>query len=121
MGRQDYKIPPEREHQFDLIEVASEATLQWARTSGKSLEYICPVVPFVETDFSLDAWLFVDTEGRIQQYQTDGTLDYLSSGFRTELANAGYPAQWLRQVSCYFGSKEVVDRDYEGSYFQFLR
>jgi hypothetical protein len=114
-------IPPERQRQFDLIEVASKATLVWAKTSGKSLERIYPVVPFVETDFSLNAWLFVDTESRIREYQADGTNDASVSEFCLELAKAGYPPDWLQQVSCRFGSKEIVDRDYEGNYYYFLR
>jgi hypothetical protein len=116
-----HAIPPKRQRQFDLIEVASNATLLWAQASGKSLEHIYPVVPFVETYFSLDAWLYVDTESRIREYQADGTADALVSEFRTELAKAGYPPDWLQQVSCHFGSKEIVDRDCEGNYYYFLR
>jgi hypothetical protein len=85
------------------------------------LECIYPVVPFVEKDFSLDAWLFVDTESRLHEYQADGTVDSLRSALRAELAKVGYPAEWLQQVSCHFGSKESVDRDHEGSYYKFLR
>jgi hypothetical protein len=114
-------IPPERQRQFDLIEVASNVTLRWAQSSGKSLEFIYPVVPFVKTDFSLNAWLFLDTERRIVEYQADGTINVLESKFRSELARAGYPPDWLEQVSFNFGSKEVVDRDYKGSYYYFLR
>jgi len=33
----------------------------------------------------------------------------------------GYRADWLLLVSCRFGSKEIVDRDYGGSYYYFLR
>ncbi len=114
-------MPPERQRQFDLIEIASDATLLWARVSGRSLEKIYPVVPFVETDFSLDAWLFVDTESRISEYQADGTADAIASEFRSQLEKVAYPADWLQQVSCHFASKEIVDRDYEGSYYYFLR
>lgn len=116
-----YAIPPERKRQFDLIEVASNATLLWARASGKALEHIYPVVPFIDTDFSLDAWLFVDTENSIRAYRADGTTDVLMSEFCAELAKAGYPPDWLQQVSFHFASKEIVDRDYEGSYYNFLR
>jgi hypothetical protein len=121
MVKKDFQIPPERERQFNLIEVAAQATLNWAHANGKSLEHIYPVVPFVETDFSLDAWLFVDTEETIRQYQSNGITGTLESQFRAELAKVGYPDAWLRLVACHFGSKEVVDRDYEGSYYYFLR
>jgi len=121
MAKQRFQIPPERKRQFDLIEAASQAMLTWAHANGTSLEHIYPVVPFVETDFSLDAWLFVDTEVRIQQFQSDGTVGILETQLRTELAKVGYPDSWLRLVACHFGSKEVVDRDYEGNYYNFLR
>lgn len=121
LSYQDLQIPPERERQFHLIEVASEDTLKKMRASGKSLEFIYPVVPFVESDFSLDAWLFVDTENTLRQYRSDETAGVLAAEFRAELANAGYPVEWLHDVRCHFGSKELVDRDYEGSYYNFLR
>ena len=114
-------IPPERQRQFDLIAAASKSTLRWARDQAIHLERIEPVVPFVETDFSLDAWLFVDTEAHIQQYRLDSTSELLISRFRSELLGVGYPAEWCSLVTCHFASKEVVDRDYEGSYFYFLR
>jgi hypothetical protein len=121
MAKRHSKVPPERERQFDLIEAASQAMINWAHANGTSLEHIYPVVPFVETDFSLDAWLFVDTEARIHQYRSDGTAQIMESHLRQALADVGYPDQWLRQVAFHFGSKEVVDRDYEGSYYHFLR
>ena len=116
-----HPIPAERQRQFHLIDIASKATLSWAQTNGKSLEHIYPVVPFVETDFSLDAWLFVDSESRIRHYHGDGTENVLISRFLSELTHAGYPPNWLKQVTCRFASKEIVDRDYQGSYYLFLR
>lgn len=121
MNRNPPGIPPERQRQFDLIRKASEATLRWAEGRGIPLLRIEPVVPFVETDFSLGAWMFLDTESRIHRYRSDGTADEMVARFRADLADAGYPDEWLRLVTCRFGSKEVVDRDYEGRYFYFLR
>jgi len=121
MKRNSHEIPPERELQFDLIARASEGTLRWAKDRGILLEHIEPVVPFVETDFSLDAWLFLDTESRIRRYRFDGTADEVIAQFRSDLADVGYPTGWLGLVACHFGSKEVVDRDCGGSYYLFLR
>lgn len=121
MKRKSHRIPPERGLQFDLIAKASEDTLRWAKDREISLEHIEPVVPFVETDFSLDAWLFLDTEGRIRRYRLDGTANRLAAQFRADLADVRYPNEWLRLVTCHLGSKEVVDRDCEGSYYMFLR
>ncbi|MFL5327845.1 MAG: hypothetical protein ACJ8C4_02935 [Gemmataceae bacterium] len=121
MMKPEYEIPPDRERQFDIIAVASERTLQWARERGARLEHIYPVVPFVETDFSMDAWLFFDSEDRIAQYRVDGSAEEIVAQFTADLAQAGYPAEWSKLVNCHFASKEVVDREYEGSYYLFLR
>lgn len=114
-------LPPERARQFDVIERASAKTLQWAADQSIPLRRIVPVVPFVETDFSLNAWLFLETQDQIEQFHADGTVDEIVAQFRSDLAGSGYPTGWLQLVVCRFGSKEVVDRDYQGSYFYFLR
>jgi hypothetical protein len=79
MSRTDYTVPPEGAPQFDLIEAATGATLHWAERKGHSLEHIYPVVPSVDTDFSLDAWLFLDTEERIRECSQNGIADVLVS------------------------------------------
>ena len=114
-------MPPERARQFDVIEKASAQTLRWAARESVALVRIEPVVPFVETDFSLHAWLFFETDGHVQSYRTDGTAERVESQFRSYLTESGYPNEWLSLVDCHFSSKETVDRDYEGSYFYFLR
>lgn len=121
MKKQNYDIPPERESQFELITVAAEKLLQWAKERAIGLEYIYPSVPFVETDFTLDAWLFLDIEDRIAQYRADGTANEMIARFLDDLAKGGYPSEWSNLVTCHFASKEVVDRDYQGSYYFFLR
>jgi hypothetical protein len=116
-----FDIPPERERQFALIEVASTRTLEWAKSQGLALVHIYPVVPFVETNFSLDAWLFVDEEQRLRTYQADGSAQCLADRFRLELEVANYPKEWCALVTCSYATKEVVDRDFEGNYYYFLR
>src|SRR5690606_16293413 len=98
MKRRLTDIPPERARQFDVIEAASAKTLRWAAHEAVPLERIEPVVPFVETDFSLDAWLFFDTEARTSQFRADGTADKVVAQFRADLADSGYPPEWLALV-----------------------
>jgi hypothetical protein len=112
--------PPERSRQLDLIKAAKEKTLRWAAHEAVPLKRIEPVVPFVDADFSLDAWLFFDTESNVARFRSDGTGDRVVAQFRSNLAGCGYPAEWLSLVVCRFSSVEVVDRDYQGSYFYFL-
>jgi hypothetical protein len=114
-------IPPERSLQFDAIERASVKTLDWASGQSIPLRHIEPVVPFVETDFGLDAWLFFESESQVARFQADGTSETVIARFHSDLADSGYRSEWLPRVICHFGSKEVVDRDHQGSYYYFLR
>ena len=115
------ELPPEKERQFDLIAVATEETLRWARRMGISLEHVEPMVPFLPTDFSLHVWLFFDNENRVDRYKSDGTADDVIAQFRSNLASADYPSDWLALVTFRFASKEIVDRDYQGNFYYFLR
>jgi len=114
-------MPLERSLQFAAIEKASAKTLDWAAGQSIPLQHIEPVVPFVESDFALHAWLFFENESQVARFQADGTCETVIARFRSDLAGAGYRSEWLPQVVCHFGSKEVVDRDYQGSYYNFLR
>ena len=57
----------------------------------------------------------------VAAFERDGTSGRVTQRFQVELAEAGYPADWLLLVVCRFASKEVVDRDYEGSYYYYVR
>ena len=117
----DYIIPLERARQFALINSALATTLAWAQNNLIPLEYIYPVVPFIDSDYSVAVWLFLDSEQRIREYQDGCVAESLKAKLRKELLNAGYPEEWLILVTFHFGSKEVVDRDFEGNYLFFLR
>jgi hypothetical protein len=114
-------IPPERSRQFKLIGAARKRLLKWARAESIPLQHVEFVVPFVETDFSLSAWLFYADESSVAAFDGDGTSVRMTQQFQVELAETGYPTDWLSLVKCRFASKEVVDRDYEGSYYYFVR
>jgi hypothetical protein len=111
-------IPAERSRQFQLIERARTSLLTWARAESIPLEHVEYVVPFVETDFSLSAWLFYADESNVRTFESDGTSGRVTQRFQQALAEAGYPAHWLPLVECRFASKEEVDKDYEGSWFE---
>jgi hypothetical protein len=114
-------IPAERSRQFELTGRARKRLLKWARAERIPLEHVEFVVPFVETDFSLSTWLFYSDESSVAAFEADGTSARVTQRFQVELAEAGYPTEWLALVECRFASKEVVERDYEGSYYYFVR
>jgi hypothetical protein len=114
-------IPAERSRQFELIGRARKRLLRWARAEDIPLEHVEFVVPFVETDFRLSAWLFYSYESSVAAFEGDGTSGRVTQRLQVELAEAGYPTDWLSLVECRFASREVVDRDYEGSYYYYVR
>jgi hypothetical protein len=114
-------IPRERSKQFELIEAGRKRILQWARSEAVPLEHVEYVVPFVETDFGLSAWLFYTTQLHVQSLQNDGTSKRVEERLCQVLAELGYPTAWISQVECRFASKEEVDRDYERSYYNYVR
>lgn len=114
-------IPSERSKQFRLIKAGRKRVLRWARSESVPIEHVEYVVPFVETDFGLSAWLFYTTQLQVQSLQNDGTSRRVEAGLRQALAEVGYPAEWLSLIECQFASKEEVDRDYERSYYSYVR
>jgi hypothetical protein len=114
-------IPAERSRQFELIERARKRLMKWAQAENIPLRHVEFVVPFIETDFSLSAWFFYSDELSVASLEGDGTSGRVIQRFKLELANAEYPTHWLSVVECRFASKEVVDRDYAGSYYHYVR
>ena len=121
MTRDSESMPPERATQFRVIHVARVSLLERARSEGVHLEHVEYVVPFVETDFTLSAWLFYSSEEEVTSYLLDGTSDRMREQLKSILVSAGYPMAWLPGVECYFASKERVDACFEGSYRNYVR
>lgn len=121
MRDQQLEIPERRREQFRYIELARQRLIEFARAQGIRLMHVEFVVPFVEDDFNLSAWLFYGSRDDVDEYAKDGTSESLHSRFGGELANAGYPVNWLPLVDCYYASKQEVDEEYDGRYFRYVR
>jgi len=114
-------IPKQRSAQFRFIEAGRKRLMKSARVRGIRLERVEFVVPFVEDDFGLSAWLFYRTRDDVAAYAQDGTSEELQSQLRTELAAVGYPPEWLPLVEYRFASKEEVDEEYNGRYYYYVK
>ena len=110
-----------RSDQFAYIDSAKKDLLEWAEEQGISLHRIEFVVPFVDTDFSLSAWFFFETDEQFGQSGATGWPERLSARFAEVLAALGYPAALLTKIGFVWDSHENVIRDYGGSYFYRLR
>ena len=115
------EIPAARKDQFDAIERARKETLTWTATQRIPLHRIEFIVPFVETDFSLDVWLFFDTDDTLAAVRGDGRHAVVEQTFLAALIATGYPPDWLEKVVFSSDSHENVERNFEGSYFYRLR
>jgi hypothetical protein len=107
--------------QFAWIDSAKKDLLRWAEEQGIPLHQMEFVVPFVDTDFSLSAWFFFETDEQLQRSNASGWPERLSTRFTEVLATFGYPAAWLTKIGFFWDSHENVVRNYEGSYFYRLR
>lgn len=110
-----------REEQYALIETAKESLMRWAGSQRIPVHRIEYVVPFVDTNFGLNAWFFYETDEQLQQAEGKGWSDRLSTALARLLRNLGYAPEWLLKIQFFFDSHENVVRHYEGSYFYRLR
>jgi hypothetical protein len=107
--------------QFEFIEKAQNATMEWAKVNNIQLFKIEFVVPFVLTDKSLSVWLFFDTNDRVKEYENNGSTKKVKQQFLQFLKNSNYPNDYLGEVDFLVDSDENVKTNYEGSYFNRLR
>ena len=117
----NYRGMMTRAQQFGFIDAARKRLLEWAQAQHIPMVHIEFVVPFVESDFSLAAWLFYDTDTSVAIHGADGVTAALQDRFRATLRELGYPEQWIAKVDFVVDSRENVVQNYEGSYFYRLR
>lgn len=110
-----------REDQFKFIEAARAQLMESANASSVPLHRVEFVVPFVETDFSLSAWFFLETDAQLNGRDAKRWTTWLKSEFLKILRAQDYPARWLGEVGFAFDSHENVVENFEGSYFYRLR
>ncbi len=110
-----------RERQLSQAEAAKAQLLEWATTAGVPLVHVEVVSPFAKTDFGLSVWLFLDSDASVARLEADGTIDRLRQEFLSRLSAAGYPPEWLPDITFGVDSHENVVRNYEGSYLYRLR
>lgn len=111
----------QRRRQFELLDVARAATIEWAEREAINLRCIHFVVPFVATDFSACVWMFFDTDHRVSQYSADGTTELVEATFAAALEGGNYPEAWRCLLSFCVDSHENVEANFQGSYFYRLR
>ena len=75
-----------RSGQFAWIDSAKKDLLRWAEEQGIPLHQIEFVVPFVDTDFSLTAWFFFETDEQLRRSGAMGWPERLSARFTRVLA-----------------------------------
>jgi hypothetical protein len=112
---------PKQPYQFKFTGEVREAILNWARAEKIDLIGIEYVVPFVSTDKNLVAYLFFDTDDRVKEYKSDGTVQKVKEEFVRVLQAMKYKKSYLAKVDFVIDSDENVQKNYEGNYFYRLR
>jgi hypothetical protein len=77
-----------RAQQFSIIDAARKRLLEWAEARRIPLVRVEFVVPFVENDFSLGAWLFYDTGASVAIHEAHGVTAALRERFLAALRGA---------------------------------
>jgi hypothetical protein len=114
-------VDEQRRRQFVHLATGKRELLAWIADNGIPLVRVEFGVPFVDTDHSVDVWLFYDTDANVASLADTGLTTSVEEQFRSILANNGYPADWLAGISFSVDSHENVERNFEGSYFYRLR
>lgn len=110
-----------RHEQLNIIEAAKAPLSRLARESGIPLHCVEYIVPFVETDFGLNVHFFLETDDQVSSADSKRWTDALATKLLEILESLGYPHLWLQRVCFYVSSHEHVVRDFQGSYFYYLR
>jgi hypothetical protein len=108
-------------YQFQFTDKAETQILQWAVENEIQLVKVEYVVPFVLEDKDLEVWLFLDTDIRFMNYKNNGTSKKIETEFLRILKSLDYESQYLDAVNFHFDTKENIDKDYKGSYYNRLR
>ncbi|BFU46680.1 hypothetical protein [Krasilnikovia sp. MM14-A1004] len=112
-----------RKLQSDHVQAAKAGLRAWADHNAIPLVDIFEMSGSVidEPDFGQTIWLFFETDAQVTQFKSDGTTARVQDAFLKILRDGGYPDQWLAVVTFDADSRERVDREYEGSYFNYFR
>ena len=71
--------------------------------------------------YSIGLWIFFRTDTAFERYLADGTTGEITEFYWATLKELGYPDESIHQSGVAFGSKETVDRDYQGNYYYYVQ
>lgn len=91
-----------RTQKLQILDQARQLTLTWAFDQGCDLLRIEFVLPFVETDFSLDVWFFFKTDEVVTILDRNGFTRKLAEQFLDTLQVQGGPPELIAGVNCRF-------------------
>ena len=106
------------EQQWDLIEKAKMILMNWAQNYNVHL-FTVHFVPML--DFSLEEYIFYESDFDITQNQKSGISDKIKQVFLKALADLNYMKHFNNNITFIFDSNENVVNNYQGSYFLRLR
>ncbi|MCX7745413.1 MAG: hypothetical protein N2645_00780 [Clostridia bacterium] len=106
------------ELQWDLLEKAKIVLMNWTRANNINL-FTVHFVPM--HDFSLEVYVFYESDFDITQNKRNGISDTIKQVFLKALNDLNYMNIFSNNITFTFDSNENVMNNYQGSYFLRLR
>ncbi|ABN54157.1 MAG TPA: hypothetical protein DEF39_10870 [Hungateiclostridium thermocellum] len=106
------------ELQWDFIKKAKAVLMNWSEANNIHL-FAVHFIPL--SDFSLEVYVFYESDIDITQYQQNGVSDKIKQVFLEALNDLNYMKIFNNNITFTFDSNENVINNYQGSYFFRLR
>jgi hypothetical protein len=106
------------ELQWDIIEKAKKILMEWSKYNNAHI-FTVHFVPMF--DFSLEVYVFYESDNNIAQNQMTGITDKVKQTFLKAITDMGYMKHFGDNITFIFDSNENVVKNYEGNYFLRLR
>jgi hypothetical protein len=112
-----------RQLQSEYLQTAKAGLRAWAEENAIPLANVAEITGADSGNgqFGAKIWLFFETDVQVTQFRFDGTKTRVQDAFLKILQDDGYPAQWLEAVTFDTESRERIDREFEGSTYNFFR
>lgn len=104
--------------QWDIIEKAKENLIEWSKENNARI-FTMHFVPMF--DFSLEVYVFYESDNDIIQNQTNGTTERVKQFFLKVISDLDYMKYFGDSITFVFDSNENIAKNFEGNYFLRLR
>jgi len=106
---------------FEIIELAKQNLLRWAKEKSLPIHGIEFVATFEEWDDGIGVWVFYENESDLGEGNENGISKRIKTKYLSLLKEYNYPFKKFPKVGFEFDSHENVVKNFQGNYFYRLR